>query len=76
MKKFFLALIWLAGLAAFFLSFFFGEQKDFSPFQSGEEQTYKNTSFTRLTNRLRIIYLILLSIFFLFLFLYNYYFFS
>ncbi|KLL04036.1 MAG: hypothetical protein MRECE_4c035 [Mycoplasmataceae bacterium CE_OT135] len=70
-----LVLIWLVGLMAFALSFFFGEQSDFSPSQESEEQIYKNTGFTKLTKQLQVIYLFLMFIFFALLFVYNYAFF-
>jgi len=39
---------------AFALSFFFGEQSDFSPSRESEEQIYKNTGFTKLTNNYKL----------------------
>jgi hypothetical protein len=72
MAKFLLVLIWLIGLTVFILSFFFGEQNDFSPSQESEEQIYKNTGFTKLTKQLQTVYLFLMLIFFVLLFIYNY----
>lgn len=72
MAKFLLVLIWLIGLIVFILSFFFGEQNDFSPSQESEEQIYKNTGFTKLTKQLQTVYLFLMLIFFVLLFIYNY----
>ncbi|RHZ36341.1 hypothetical protein [endosymbiont GvMRE of Glomus versiforme] len=76
MRVFLLILIWLVGLASFALSFFFGEQSDFSPSQESEEQIYKNTGFTKLTKQLQAIYLFLMFIFFVLIFVYNYAFFN
>lgn len=76
MAKFLLVLIWLVGLAVFVLSFFFGEQNDFSPSQESDEQIYKNTGFTKLTKQLQAVYLFLMLVFFILLFIYNYAFFN
>jgi len=42
----------VVGLVVFVLSFFFGEQNDFSPSQESDEQIYKNIGFTKLTKQL------------------------
>ena len=75
-KTFLLVLIWIVGLMAFALYFFFGEQSDFSPSRESEEQIYKNTGFTKLTKQLQVVYYFLMLVFFVLLFLYNYAFFN
>ncbi|MCE8169387.1 MAG: hypothetical protein I3273_04670 [Candidatus Moeniiplasma glomeromycotorum] len=56
-------ILWVLGIVIVFCSFFFGEEDNFSPAQERKENIYKATHFTKLTNFIRNIYIVLLAIF-------------
>jgi len=56
-------LLWILGIAIIICSFFFGEEDSFSPAQERKENIYKATHFTKLTNFIRNIYMVLLAVF-------------
>jgi hypothetical protein len=55
--------LWTLGIIIIIFSFFFSEEDSFSPAQERKENIYKATHFTKLTNFIRNIYMILLAIF-------------
>jgi hypothetical protein len=46
-----------------FCSFFFGEEDSFSPAQEKKENIHKATHFTKLTNFIRNVYMVLIALF-------------
>ncbi|WNE40996.1 MAG: hypothetical protein mread185_000453 [Mycoplasmataceae bacterium] len=56
-------LLWFLGIAIIICSFFFGEEDNFSPARERKENIYKATHFTKLTNFIRNIYMVLIAIF-------------
>ncbi|KLL03962.1 MAG: hypothetical protein MRERV_30c016 [Mycoplasmataceae bacterium RV_VA103A] len=53
----------MLGTVIITLSLFFGEEDSFSPTQERKEDIYKATHFTKLTNFVRNIYMVLLAVF-------------
>jgi len=62
-------LLWILGIIIIFCSFFFIEEETYSPTQASKEDLFKATHFTKLTNSIRNIYMVLMVIFIGFTFL-------
>ncbi|RHZ35537.1 hypothetical protein [endosymbiont GvMRE of Glomus versiforme] len=62
-------ILWIIGIIIVIFSFFFEEEDNFSPTQEAKENIYKTTHFTKLTNFIRNIYILLIGIFILLVFL-------
>ena len=56
-------LLWALGIAVIICSFFFEEADSFSPTKESKENIYKTTHFTKLTNSVRNVYMVLIAIF-------------
>ena len=56
-------LLWLLGIAIVICSFFFVEEESYSPTQANKEDIFKATHFTKLTNFIRNIYMVLMLVF-------------
>ena len=62
-------LLWLLGIVIIICSFFFIEEESYSPTQARKEDLFKATHFTKLTNFIRNIYMLLMVAFIGFAFL-------
>ncbi|MCE8162903.1 MAG: hypothetical protein I3273_00930 [Candidatus Moeniiplasma glomeromycotorum] len=56
-------LLWLLGIIIITCSFFFIEEESYSPTQAKKEDLFKATHFTKLTNFVRNIYMVLMMTF-------------